>query len=358
VSNSASTSGVRCMIMRGGTSKGLYFVADDLPSDPIERDSLLLSIMGSPDDRQIDGLGGAHPLTSKVAVVSRSADDDADVDYLFLQVVVDRAIVTDQQNCGNILAGVGPFAVERGLVPAPADGITEVRIRLLNGGGVATSAFPVTDGRPRYDGDCAIAGVPGTAAPIQLDFHNTAGSATGALLPTGNTTDVIDGVTVTCIDNGMPVVVLAAIDLGITGYETCEELETNAPLRARLEQLRSLAGHAMGLGDVTNLTIPKMTLVAPPVDGGTLCTRTFIPHRCHDAIGVLGAVSVATATLMDGTPAAAVATLDQPGRITVEHPTGSLDATVEFADDGITVRRSGILRTSRALMDGIAYPRL
>jgi 4-oxalomesaconate tautomerase len=355
VPNFAWTSGVRCMIMRGGTSKGLYFVADDLPSDRTERDLLLLSIMGSPDDRQIDGLGGAHPLTSKVAVVSRSADHDADVDYLFLQVMVDRAIVTDQQNCGNILAGVGPFAVERGLVSSPTDGITGVRIRLLNGGGIATATFPVAAGRPKYDGDCAIAGVPGTAAPIQLTFCDTAGSATGALLPTGNATDVIDGVTVTCIDNGMPVVVLAAGDLGITGYESCEQLESNATFRARLEQLRLLAGRAMGLGDVTNLTIPKLTLVAPPIDGGTLCTRTFIPHRCHDAIGVLGAVSVATAALLEGTPAAAVSRLDEPGRVTVEHPTGSLDATVEFGNDGITVQRSGILRTARALMDGIAY---
>lgn len=349
--------GVRCMVMRGGTSKGLYFVADDLPTDIPARDRVLLSIMGSPDERQIDGLGGAHPLTSKVAIVSLSVDDGADVDYLFLQVVVDRAIVTDQQNCGNLLAGVGPFAVERGLVPTPVDGTKSVRIRLLNGGGTATATFPVLGGRPVYDGDCAIAGVPGTAAPIELAFDDTAGSTTGSLLPTGRSTDVIDGVTVTCIDNGMPVVVFAAAELGVSGYETCEQLESDSAFRARLERLRLAAGRAMGLGDVTDLTVPKMTLVAPPAEGGTLCTRTFIPHRCHDAIGVLGAVSVATAALIPGTPAAAVASFAEPGRVTVEHPTGSLDATVEFTDDGVTVRRSGILRTARALMDGVAFPR-
>ena len=354
-----TTSGVRCMLMRGGTSKGAYFVAEDLPADKGARDRLLLEIMGSPDARQIDGVGGAHPLTSKVAVVAPSPDDDADVDYLFLQVGVDEAFVTDKQNCGNLLAGVGPFAVSRGLVAAAGDRAA-VRIRMLNTGGVATARFAVRAGAPVYDGDCAIAGVPGTAAPIELEFADTAGSSCGALLPTGNVVDRIDGLEVTCIDNGMPAVVVRAADLGVTGTESCAELEADAGFRQRLEALRLAAGPLMGLGDVTKLTVPKMTLVSAPADGGTLSTRTFIPHRCHDAIGVLGAVSVATAALIPGTPAAAVsAALTDPGRVTVEHPTGSLDATVALrVEDGrVTCERAGILRTARALMDGVVFPR-
>jgi 4-oxalomesaconate tautomerase len=272
---------------------------------------------------------------------------------------VEKAFVTDQQNCGNLLAGVGPFAIERGLVTGAATEAV-VRIRMLNTGGIATATFPVRDGRPVYDGDFAIAGVPGTAAPIRLDFENTAGSTCGALLPTGHVVDVIDGVEVTCIDNGMPVVVLRADGLGVAGDESCAELEANELFRRRLESIRLSAGPLMGLGDVTEATVPKMTLVAKARDGGTLCTRTFIPHRCHDAIGVLGAVSVATAAMLAGSPAAALATFgNDRTRVVVEHPTGTLDATVVMRDgpDGPIAERSGILRTARKLMDGYVFPR-
>ena len=292
--------GVRCMLMRGGTSKGAYFLARDLPVDPAERDELLLRIMGSPDARQIDGIGGAHPLTSKVAVISRSARADADVDYLFLQVGVDQATVSDRQNCGNLLAGVGPFAIERGLADkAP------VRIHMVNSGSVATASFAEADGVVDYEGDTAIAGVPGTAAAVVLDFAGTEGSATGALLPTGKVAEVVEVpprgddppgtprcMTVTCIDNGMPVVVVAASELGRTGYETVADLEADYLLNAEVQTLRLGAGELMGLGDVTGTSVPKISLVSAPADGGTICTRTFIPVRVHDSIGVLGAVSV------------------------------------------------------------------
>jgi 4-oxalomesaconate tautomerase len=354
--------GVRCMLMRGGTSKGAYFLASDLPADTAQRDDLLLRVMGSPDPRQIDGVGGAHPLTSKVAIVSSCKSDDADVDYLFLQVGVDRAFVTDKQNCGNLLAGVGPFALERGLVQASGDGAS-VRIRMINTGGVATARFPIRDGLPVYDGECAIAGVPGTAAPIELLFEQTAGSTCGALFPTGRAVDLIEGIRVTCVDNGMPVVVLRAADVGIDGDESCDELEADQSLRSRIEQIRLAAGLLMGLGDVTDLTVPKITLVSPPRHGGTLMTRSFIPHRCHDAIGVLGAVSVATAALAGEGPAADVAEFTQGAgtnvtRVVVEHPTGTLDASVVLRRDGATLiaERSGIVRTARKLMDGIVFP--
>ena len=347
--------GVRCTLMRGGTSKGAYFLAEDLPSDPAERDDLLLRIMGSPDARQIDGIGGAHPLTSKVAVIAPSARADADVDYLFLQVGVDTAMVSDRQNCGNLLAGVGPFAVERGLVSA-----APVRIHMVNSGSVATARFPGADGVVDYDGDVAIAGVPGTAAPVILDFAGTEGSATGALLPTGHVTDVVDGITVTCIDNGMPVVVVAAAALGRTGYETVAELEADSELGHRVQALRLAAGPLMGLGDVSGTSVPKISLIAPPADGGTVCTRTFIPVRVHDSIGVLGGISVATALLLDGAAGADLAAV-KPGqtRFDIEHPTGHLEveAEVDTTSQPPTVIRSGVVRTARKLFEGTVFPR-
>jgi 4-oxalomesaconate tautomerase len=341
------------MLMRGGTSKGAYFLAEDLPADPAERDDLLLRVMGSPDPRQIDGIGGAHPLTSKVAIVSTS--DTADVDYLFLQLGVEQATVSDRQNCGNLLAGIGPFAAERGLVAA-GTAETSVRIRMVNSDSVAVATFPTPGGVVRYDGDTGISGVPGTAAPITLHFLGTEGSACGALLPTGSRRDVIDGLEVTCVDNGMPVVVLAAADLGLTGYEPVEHLAGDDRLRERVRSIQLQAGKLMGLGDVADAPVPKITLVAPPRAGGSLCTRTFIPVRPHDAIGVLGAVSVATAALLPGTTAHGIARPENPLRI--EHPTGHLDVTVEV-DDGTPprVRRSGVIRTARKLFDGMVFPR-
>jgi 4-oxalomesaconate tautomerase len=349
--------GVRAMQMRGGTSKGLYFLAGDLPADPAVRDDLLLRVMGSPDPRQIDGVGGAHPLTSKVAVVSRSAVDGIDVDYLFLQVMVDQPIVTDKQNCGNILAGIGPFAVERGLVAATGDE-TRVRIRMVNTDGIVTATFPTPGGWPRYDGDTAIDGVPGTAAAIVLDFEDS-GSGTG-VFPTGNVTDEFGGIRVTCVDNGMPVVVVAASSFGKTGYETIAELEGDEVLNKAVQELRLEAGEAMGLGDVSATTVPKISLVAPPAHGGTISTRTFIPIRVHESIGVLGAVSVATAVVLPGAVGSdlAVVTPGSP-RLSIEHPSGALQVEVEL-DTTTTppkVIRSGVVRTARKLFDGTVFPR-
>jgi 4-oxalomesaconate tautomerase len=355
--------GIRCMLMRGGTSKGLYFMAEDLPAEPAERDELLLRIMGSGHPLQIDGLGGAHPLTSKVAVVSRSEQADADIDYLFLQLGVDQATVTDLQNCGNILAGVGPFAVERALIQ-PADPVTSTRIRMVNSDSVVTASFATPAGLPEYAGSTAIAGVPGTAAPISLRFADTAGSATGSLLPTGHVVDVIDGIEVTCVDNGMPVVVARASDLAITGYETAEELTGLAGLADRVQSLRMAAGKLMGLGDVPELSVPKTTLVSPPVDGGTICTRTFVPVRPHTAIGVLGAISAATALLLPGGVGADLAELrtktvsTKTSVIDVEHPTGHLlvEVDVDTGQDPPLVRGAGVVRTARKLFDGTVFP--
>jgi 4-oxalomesaconate tautomerase len=345
------------MLMRGGTSKGLYFLAEDLPADVAQRDDLLLRVMGSPDPTQIDGVGGAHPLRSKVAVVSPSALDGIDVDYLFLQVMVNQPIVTDQQNCGNILAGVGPFAVERGLVPADRDQ-TRVRIRMVNTNGVVTATFPTPGGRPRYDGDTAIDGVPGTAAAIVLDFEDSGAGA--SVFPTGNITDTFDGIPVTCVDNGMPVVLAAASSLGATGRETIADLEGDAELNRRVQELRLAAGKAMGLGDVSATTVPKISLVSAPEHGGAIATRTFIPVLVHSSIGVLGAVSVGTAIMVPGAVGRDLAVL-APGspRLAIEHPSGALTVEVELDTTATPpkVIRSGVVRTARKLFDGTVFPR-
>ncbi|MBO0837245.1 MAG: 4-oxalomesaconate tautomerase, partial [Actinobacteria bacterium] len=343
--------------MRGGTSRGLYFVAADLPSDPAERDELLIAIMGSGHPLQIDGVGGGYPLTSKVAVVSPSQRDDADIDYLFLQLGVEAATITDMQNCGNILAGVGPFAAERGLIPAGSESTT-TRIAMVNSGSVVTATFPTPGGIPDYKGTTAIDGVPGTAAPILLRFADTAGSTTGALLPTGNLTEVIDGVQVSCVDNGMPVVVARASDFGVAGYESVPDLAANSELNDRVQSLRLQAGKLMGLGDVSELSVPKTTLVSAPRDGGTVSTRTFIPIRLHTSIGVLGAITVATA-LRAGGAGAELASFPPTGNvIDVEHPTGHLEVEVDL-DTTVSpprVRAAGVIRTARKLFDGTVYP--
>lgn len=343
------------MWMRGGTSKGGYFLKTDLPTDVAARDAFLLRAMGSPDPRQIDGMGGADPLTSKVALVGKSERPGIDVDYLFLQVFVDQALVSDAQNCGNILAGVGPFAVERGLVAAQGPE-TEVTIYMENTGQTAIAAVQTPGGAVSYRGEARIDGVPGTSAPVPISFQDTAGSSCGALLPTGNPCDLIEGVEVTCIDNGMPVVVMRAADLGISGYEDREALEAMPALREKLEAIRLAAGPMMNLGDVREKSVPKMTMVSAPAHGGAVNTRTFIPHRCHASIGVLGAVSVATACMLPGAPGASVAAIPEGARKTldVEHPIGKMSVVVDTDGDG-HVTNAAILRTARKLFDGVIH---
>ena len=346
---------IPCMWMRGGTSKGGYFLKDDLPADTAARDALLLRIMGSPDPRQIDGMGGADPLTSKVAVVSKSDRPGVDVDYLFLQVFVDRALVSDQQNCGNILAGIGPFAIERGLVTATGDE-TRVTIFMANTGQIAVASVQTPGGLVTYAGDACIDGVPGSAAAVPIEFRDTAGSSCGALLPTGNAVDVVDGVRVTLIDNGMPCVVMRASDVGASGYETREELDAAEAVKAKVEAIRLKVGPMMNLGDVADKSVPKMMLVAPPCHGGAVTVRSFIPQRAHASIGVLGAVSVATACLIPGSPAAEVANVP-PGQrktLSVEHPTGEMTCVLD-TDAGGAVTSAALLRTARKLMDGAVF---
>ena len=345
------------MQMRGGSSKGLYFLSEDLPADPAQRNETLLDAMGR-GERQIDGLGGADPLTSKVAIVSRSSRPDADIDFLFVQVVVGQDKVDTTPNCGNILAGVGPFALEAGLAAADEQ-TTRLTVHMLNSGKLSELELSTPGGKTEYEGAARIDGVPGSAAPVFCSYKDLAGSICGALLPTGRVLDVVDDVEMTCVDNGMPLVVLRAKDFGVSGYESPLELDANENLKARLESIRLQIGPDMNLDDVKNKTIPKMCLVSPAVNGGLVNTRTFIPHKCHAAVGVLGAVSAATACILPGSVVEGM--VERPGgevkTISVEHPVGEFSVTLQVDESGEfpVIEKAGLLRTARLLSRGVVY---
>jgi 4-oxalomesaconate tautomerase len=343
--------------MRGGTSRGPFFLDSDLPADVAQRDAVLLSVMGSPDVRQIDGMGGADPLTSKVGMIRRGQTAGVDLEFLFAQVSIKEARVDTTPNCGNMLAAVAPFGLETGLVKATGD-VTTLRVLTRNTGTLSDIEVRTPNGKVEYSGDARIDGVPGSAAPINISFLETAGSVCGSLLPTGRIVDQFDGVDVTCIDNGMPVVVLAAEALGVSGYESRDALNSNAALKQRIESIRLQAGPAMNLGDVTKKVVPKMCLVAKPAAGGQICTRTFIPHDCHSAVGVLGAVTVATAAVMPGSVANRYA-LVPPGlvkTVSVEHPSGEFSVILSMNPENPTeVLRAALLRTARLIMRGEVY---
>ena len=363
---------IPCMFMRGGTSRGPYFRAEDLPVDVRTRDAVLLAVMGSPDRRQIDGLGGAHPLTSKVAIVARSERDGVDVEFLFAQLQPDSDVVDTTPNCGNMLAGVVPFAVEAGLLEPRGD-VTTASVLTLNTNMVAeiTVQTPLINGvrRVEYTGDARIDGVPGTSAPITINFLDTAGSVAPGLLPTGHVRDTVDlagvgPIDVTCIDNGMPLVILEAASIGRTGYESVPDLNADDELKGRLETLRLHCGVIMGLGDVGSKNYPKMTLVAPPRNGGAISTRSFIPRVAHESIGVLAAVTVGTACVLDGSVAADIAdrgTLSPGGSraLSIEHPTGEFSVELGIdPNDPQKVTRAALLRTARLIMRGeVMVPR-
>lgn len=345
------------MQFRGGSSKGLYFLASDLPEDEQARDQLLIAAMGA-DPRQIDGLGGAHPLTSKVAIVSLSSRDDADIDYLFVQVVVGANLVDTSPNCGNILAGVVPFAIESGLVIASSP-TTTLTVHMLNTGKLCEVEVCTPDGKMTYKGEAQIDGVIGSSAPVLCNYLDIAGALCGKLLPTGNQQDEALGIQVTCIDNGMPVILLRAEDLGLSGYESCDELNTNEDLKQKLEAIRLEMGPKMNLGDVAEMVVPKMCIISKATKGGIINSRTFIPHHCHTSIGVLGAVSVATACILPDSIAADIAVVP-PGRnkaVSVEHPSGefSIELEIENGDDYPAFQKASLLRTARLLSKSEVY---
>jgi 4-oxalomesaconate tautomerase len=355
--------GIACLLMRGGTSRGPFFLESDLPVDEAARNRVLLAVMGSPDKRQIDGLGGANPLTSKVGIVRKSQAPGVTLDFLFAQLQPEKDTVDTTPNCGNMLAAVVPFALECGLIQADGD-LTTVRVLTLNTDMQCEITVQTPGGRVRYSGDARIDGVPGTSAPIAINFLDTAGSVCSSLLPTGNVLDkvAVEGkdfdsfsIDVTCVDNGMPMVLMRASDIGRTGYESVTEMNADTELKKRLEALRLTAGRLMGLGDVTKKSYPKMCLIAAPVNGGSVTTRCFIPHVCHDAIGVLAAVTVGTACVLTGSVAEGISVIEDGlvKTISVEHPTGEF--SVQLGIDPVNpqnVVRAALLRTARLIMRG------
>lgn len=346
------------LFLRGGTSRGPYFNRSDLPEDRDTLAEVLLAVVGSGHPLNIDGIGGGAAVTTKVAMLSRSSDPDADVDYFFAQVSVEDRIVDFKPTCGNILSGVGPAALEMGLV-APTGDTTSVRVLSVNTGARVEAVVETPGGRVRYDGAAAIDGVPGTAAPIYLNFMDVVGSSTGSLLPTGAVRDLIDGIEVTCMDVAMPMVIARAADFGLTGHETAAELDANRDFYARMEPIRIEAGKRMGMGDVSNSVTPKFGLLAEPQNGGTIAARYFMPKNCHPTMAVTGSQCLASCVLTPGTVAEGlfVRPQGQPALVVIEHPSGTIEVTVDYqtGDDGFRLRSAGLLRTARLLARGEVY---
>jgi len=349
---------IPCVVMRGGTSRGPFFLASDLPADAPTRDAVLLAVMGSPHEIQVDGIGGSHSVTSKVAMISKSRHPGADVDYLFAQVQIHESIVDTKPNCGNMLVAVGPFAIDTGLVPAK-DGETIVRIFNVNTQTLVEAIVQTPGGKVTYEGQAAIDGVPGTAAPIGINFKGGIGSVTGKMLPTGKPLDVIDGVEVSCVDIAMPVVLMRAEAFGKTGHETAVELDADRELLARMESIRRKAGALMGMGDVSKRVVPKMALLSAPRKGGTIASRFFVPETCHKSHAVTGTVCVTSACAIPGTVASQIAPLPRApqGMIRVEHPSGMIiiDLDVDFTNSKQELRRAALVRTARRIFEGYVH---
>lgn len=348
---------IPCTLMRGGTSKGPYFHAKDLPSDPEARNRLLLAAMGSPHVRQIDGIGGGDTLTSKVVIVSPSTRPGIDIDYLFAQVSVEMASVDTTPNCGNMLAGVGPFAIENGLVAA-SEPVTTLRIFNVNTSKVVEAVIQTPGGRVTYEGDAKIDGVPGSGAPIQLNFQDATGAKTGRLFPTGNRTDIVDGIEVSLIDFAAPLVFVPAQALGKTGHESKKELDADSELKGRLESIRRQVAEQAGLGDVREKVLPKIALVASPAGQAVIASRYFTPWSCHSAYAVTGALCLSAASLIPGTVVHSLARPNEedPYLVTIEQPAGKLDIRLQIEgdlrDSSPRIVSAGLIRTARKLFTG------
>lgn len=346
---------IPCVLMRGGTSKGPFFKASDLPADVATRDKVLLAAMGSPHVLQVDGIGGAYPQSSKVAIISKSPDGDADIDYLFAQVSVDQAIVDTKPNCGNMLSGVGPFAIDEGLWPAQ-EGETTLRVRNINTGVIVEQAIQTPGGEVAYTGNTAIPGVPGTAAPVKMAFLDASGSVTGKLLPSGKARETIDGIDVTLVDYAMPMMLLKAADVGLEGGESPEEIDRNKALFEKVEKLRLEAGRRMGLGDVSKLVVPKVGLLSKAAEGGTIRSRYLVPDSCHKSHATTGACCVAAAGALEGSIVAEICgtTITEPMEFVIEHPSGTIEVgiDVKVKDGAVELSRAAVLRTARRLFEG------
>ncbi|MEX0317586.1 MAG: 4-oxalomesaconate tautomerase [Ruegeria sp.] len=345
------------LFMRGGTSRGPYFRRGDLPEDRDQLAQVLLSALGSGHPLNIDGIGGGTAVTTKVAMLSESGDDWADVDYFFAQVSVEDRLVDFKPTCGNILSGVGPAALEMGLVQ-PQGNATEIRIRAVNTGARVLAKVQTPDGRLTYDGATEIAGVPGQAAPVRLNFMGVVGAATGAFLPTGNLRDTVDGIELTCMDVAMPMAIARAEAFGLTGYESADDLDGNSAFLDRMESVRVKAGALMGMGDVSKSVTPKFGLLAPPRNGGTIATRYFMPWNTHPSMAVTGAQCLASCALTPGSVADGLLVRPEvsPAQVVLEHASGTIEVMVDFSTEGgFSLNNAGLVRTARKLADGHVY---
>ncbi len=344
-------------LLRGGTSRGPYFNRADLPEDLDTLSEVLIAAIGAGHPLNIDGIGGGNAVTTKVAMLSKSTRQDCDVDYFFAQVAVEKREVDYRPTCGNILCGVGPAALEMGLVPVTGDETT-VRIHAVNTGAVIEATIQTPDGAVSYNGEAEIAGVPGTSAPVKLGFMGTVGSVTGALFPTGNMRDVIDGIEVTCMDVAMPVMMARADALGLTGKETVAELDANRAFLDRIEPIRLKAGEMMGLGDVSKSVTPKIALLSEPDQGGGICARYFMPWACHPSMAVTGGQCIAACAITPGTVAdgldRGIRDVASPVMVGVEHPAGVLEVLMDFVniDGTVDIRSAGLVRTARLIAKG------
>lgn len=345
-----------CMIMRGGTSRGPYLQIADLPQDREACADVLLKVMGSGHELQLDGIGGGNSLTSKVAMVGPATHPEADVDYLFAQVGIVEKKVDFSPNCGNMLSGVAPFAIETGMFPA-SQGKTTVRIHNLNTGKIIHSTVLTPNGQVQYDGDTIISGTNSPGAPIELTFLDVEGAKTGKLLPTCQLTDVIDSIEVTCLDAATPVVLINAKDLNKTGSETPSELDNDIEFMARLENIRLQAGQLMGMGDVSNSVIPKPILVSPALHGGTITARYFVPHKCHKALAVTGSIAIVTACCTPGTVASKIVEgQDTESYFVLEHPSGTIELSAKRKQgDQDALESVSLIRTAKKIMSGNIY---
>ena len=344
------------LFLRGGTSRGPYFRRADLPHDPDALSRILIAVVGAGNPLNIDGIGGGNAVTTKVAMLSASATPDADVDYFFAQVGVKELQVDYKPTCGNILVGVGPAAIEMGLVPVTGDQ-TRIRIRAVNTGALVEAIVQTPDGKVRYDGEVAIDGVPGTAAPVALNFLDVVGTSCGAFLPTGNLRDTLDGIEVTCMDVAMPMVIARASDFGLTGHESAEELDANRDFFARMEAVRIKAGALMGMSNVTKSVTPKFGLLATPRAGGAIAARYFMPWNTHPSLAVTGSQCLAACAMTPGTVAEGLAELPEgtPALMRIEHPMGFIDVTVDYDTGGPTgfqLKSAGLVRTARLIARG------
>jgi len=340
--------------MRGGTSKAFFYMRNDLPTDAPNRDRILLEILALPQWRDQLGMG-KDSLSSKTAIISPSTRPDADIDYFFAQGDPAQQRVDTSVSCGNILSAVGPFAIEAGLVRAQ-EGETTVRVLAVNTGVISSVIVATPGGKVTYAGTAAIDGVPGTAAPVLVNYLNAEGAKTGSLLPTGNPRDVVEGIDVSCVDAAVPVVFARAADFGKTGSESPAALNADKAFLARLETVRRAAAQRMGLGDVADSVMPKFALVAAPCDSGTIRSRYFTPTAAHTSYAVTGALCLATACHLPGTVAAEAA-VGLTAEVNIEHPAGKLCCAIELreVDGRMTIPTAAFVRTADRLADG-EYP--